>query len=705
MYRELVSAVLLSTACILNASYAGSIGIVHYDVDMDVLTEQNGVRTSVCCTIRNDGPVELTQLAFDLLAREERCKARTEVHRIRQKISGNPVALKFEHGKNGQSPSHRKLVYLTLAAGLAPGSITEIVFEYSWRATDPTNIRDNYRPFATLPDGGKEICLLSDIKWLPVVQAAEDNGGANRFARQIKPSWAIKVSAPSDWRVVALGGQHMRTAQQGDRTIAEWKSTVPFYPQLMAGRFHEQIVQAESTKVVLYLPKGYDPGPVEEIGEELAKTYDFYTNLFGPLEGDEIHIGVSSAGQGGHGGYLSFTMDTNMLGQQITPERLPMVMEPMRHELAHSWWGWSVTSYGTGTKFLRESMANFANSYYVEKTTGQDRLGAEMARLFWMGLHTDLICGPQSDSERAAYMKGPAVLNVLRKEMGDGRFFAVLKHFALKHRGGHATMSDFVTACADVTREDWREFFDQWCFGTGVPDYRVEKLDSRQRDNAWKTDIVISNVGGAAVTCPLELRSGSETDRRSFRVEPGRTKTLTFATPSKVTQAVVDPEHRAYQGNGEESRLKMLGVGKVEMEWIWYWRGVVLAEQGLYDKAIMEISRAMERHGHPAFSYSRGIAYLKTGDTKTARADLVAFLDWVAPSKDPRRSLVYPGILSGSGSEQWDQLNRILQTLTGQNLTTHDQWRAWWEGARENFQPARRARQLGPGGLQGGHAG
>jgi hypothetical protein len=381
MSRKLVFAVLFNSICVLNAGYADSVGVVHYDADMDVLAESNAVKTHVCCTIRNDSAAEIRGLAFALLAREGRCKAHTKVHKIQQKASGNSVALQFQHGKDGQKSSDMKLIYLTLAAGLAPGSTTEIMFEYTWQATDPRNTQDNYRPFATLPDGGKEICLLSDIKWLPIIQTTEKNRGANRFARRIKPSWTVKVAAPTGWSIVALGGKRVRTDLQGDRTIAEWKSTVPFYPQLMAGRFQKQIVKADSTTVVLYLPIGYNPGLVEKIGTELAKTHDFYTDLFGPLEGDEIHIGVSSAGQGGHGGYLSFTMDTNMLGRQITEERLPMVMEPMRHELAHSWWGWSVTSYGTGTKFLRESMANFASSYYVEKKTGKDRPAEEMGKL------------------------------------------------------------------------------------------------------------------------------------------------------------------------------------------------------------------------------------------------------------------------------------------------------------------------------------
>ena len=313
MCRKPVIAVLLSLVCNLNAgAHAGSVGIVNYDVEMKILAQHNGVQMRARCTILNDSDAELTQLAFELLAREGRCKARTQVQRIWQQVSGNPTFLKFKHGQDGQDSSEKKLIYVTLASGLAPGSNTEVAFDYTWQAADPTNVRDNYRPFATLPDGRKEICLLSDIKWLPVVQTSQEDGGVNRFARQIKPSWVIKVAAPIDWNVVALGGQHVKTIQQTGRTIFVWKSTVPFYPQLMAGRFQKQIVQAESTKVVLYLPNGYDPALVEKIGEELAGAYDFYTETFGPLEGDEIHIGVSSAGQGGHGGYLSFTIDTNM---------------------------------------------------------------------------------------------------------------------------------------------------------------------------------------------------------------------------------------------------------------------------------------------------------------------------------------------------------------------------------------------------------
>jgi len=698
--KELIVVLFLNLICFLNVvGYANDTGIIHYAADLKLEVEQNSVYTHVSCKIQNDGSRELAQLTFDILARQDRCKAHTEIHKIYQEVSGNLIPLKFQHGGNADM----KLTDVTLASSLTPGATIELVFEYTWQATEPTNIRDNYRPFSTIPNGQKELCLLSDFAWLPVIKATEGPdkmSGKNRFPRKVKPSWTLRVSAPSEFVVVALGGKHIQTTSQKGAIVSEWKSTVPFYPQLMAGRFQRQVIPSESIKIILYLPKDYDHKIVQKIGKELAKAYDVFTEMFGPLEGDEIHIGVSSAGQGGHGGYLSFTMDTNMLGNKLTEERIPMIMEPMRHELAHSWWAWSVTSYGTGTKFLRESLANFSNAYFVEKVTGQDRLAADMAKLFWMGLQAEVICGSESDSERAAYLKGHLVLNVLRKEMGDEQFFKVLKQFASKYQGGYVTMSDFINACRQVTDKDWTRFFDEWCFNAGVPDYRVEKLDSKKVGKMWETKVVINNVGSAMITCPLELRMENDNERKNFRIEPSRIKTLTFMMPERVKEAVVDPDHRTYQGSGRECRLKMLGVGKVDMEWIWYWRGVVLAEEGQYDRAIAEFSRAKERHAHPAFSYSRGITYLKKGDLNAAHSDLIDFLDWITGSSDPLRSLVYPGLLSQDRSKQQEQLNQILHVLTGKNFTTHQQWRNWWKAGRKGFRLTQMVQQLGPGGLK-----
>ena len=123
--KELTLAVLLNLACILNAAgYADDVGINHYEADLKLEVEHNSVHTRVCCTIQNDGPRELTQLTFDILARQSRCKARTDVHKIWQKVSDNLIPVKFQSGGN----DYMKLTNVNLASSLAPGAATEIVF-------------------------------------------------------------------------------------------------------------------------------------------------------------------------------------------------------------------------------------------------------------------------------------------------------------------------------------------------------------------------------------------------------------------------------------------------------------------------------------------------------------------------------------------------------------------------------------------------
>jgi hypothetical protein len=321
-----------------------------------------------------------------------------------------------------------------------------------------------------------------------------------------------------------------------------------------------------------------------------------------------------------------------------------------------------------------------------------------MAKLFWQGYHKDVICGKDADSQRAAYMKGPVVLNLLRQEMGDKPFSNVLGRFAAEHKGGHATISDFVAMCNKATGKDWTRFFDQWCFTDGVPDYRLDGFASDKDGDSWCTEVTIRNEGGATITCPVELQMAEGSLRDAFRVEPGGAETFAFATPREVVGVRIDPDHNTFQGSGEQRRLKMLGVRSTNSEWIWYWRGVVRGEMGDYDGCIEEISRAMEVHGHPAYSFSRGIARWKKGDLEAARSDLVDFIDWVVANPEGTRSLVYPGLVSPSRGEPWGQLAEILLALTGRESATHEELRAWWQANRSTFQPAGSAERLGPGG-------
>ena len=111
------------------AAYAGDVGVAHYEAQLHLSPERNGVETRVCCLLRNDGPQTIERLSFDLLAKEQRCKARLAIEGIRQKVDSEWTPLTFQHGTDGQNASDWRLISVALASKLAPGATVDVLFE------------------------------------------------------------------------------------------------------------------------------------------------------------------------------------------------------------------------------------------------------------------------------------------------------------------------------------------------------------------------------------------------------------------------------------------------------------------------------------------------------------------------------------------------------------------------------------------------
>jgi tetratricopeptide (TPR) repeat protein len=710
---------------------SGATDIIHYDALLMPDFSKNAMSTRVRCTLHNKGLNEVKQLDFDILAAETFYDVQVSITGISQKRGEKSIAQDFTHrvqGK-GDDPSSSgtkdapKIVEVTLSPALKPDGVVEVVFEYTWHVVDPTRQNINYRLFATLPNGEKEVCLLSDFTWLPKLMDIPHEElrrmyDANWFPKEAKPTWQVSILAPPEYVAVVLDGWHVGSEKSAEQTVSKWESYVPGFPQVMVGHFERIAIEKPEVSVVFFVPKGpCEREVVESCGDFLARAYAFYSKLYGPLQAKEIHIGASSANQGGHGAYAGMTLDAETFQKKMPDLNMKCFFtELVAHELAHSWWGHSVSSYGRGTKFLRESLAQFSCWYLAQEFFRMDRFAENMAYVFWTGMHTSRLFFPDSDDGNKAYYKGPLVLNILRSEMGDEPFFRTLKTFANRYSNGHATFSDFVATCNDVSGSDWTEFFNQWCFAGECPDYHLIRFESQQQDGAWRTVVTIRNDGKATITCPLELQMAEGAREGKFRMAGGMTSTFTYETPNKVLKVVIDPQHNTYQGSGEERRLKMLSVGETEWEWIHYWRGVVYAELGAYEKAIEDISRAMDSHGHPGFSYSRGVTYLLMGDKDRATADLRSFIDTLLGDPQIIRTTAYAGIIASSEGQREADLHEILRSLTGQdfkldsNVEANEfkgewercvkQWQEWWKTNRGSFRLAESARSLAPGGVK-----
>ena len=140
------------------------------------------------------------------------------------------------------------------------------------------------------------------------------------------------------------------------------------------------------------------------------------------------------------------------------------------HELAHQWFGDSLTLDAWQHIWLNEGFATYAEWLYEEQRG--DILAREWFDIymslytaddpFWTSTIGDP--GPDAMFSSAVYIRGALTLHDLRTTVGDDTFFDILQTWVSTHAGGTVTTDDFIAVSEAVSGRDLTAFFDAWLF-------------------------------------------------------------------------------------------------------------------------------------------------------------------------------------------------------------------------------------------------
>ncbi|OON81823.1 M1 family metallopeptidase [Streptomyces tsukubensis] len=352
---------------------------------------------------------------------------------------------------------------VTPAAPLAKGSPFTVVVRY---ADKPSEVKiDGYTAWARTPDGG--------------IAAQEPESAAWWYPSNDHPldkaTYDVSVSVPDGTQAISNGVLTSQSSQLG-RTRFNWRSDKPqatYLTTLAIGKFDiTRDTTADGLPIVNAYSKdlGANAGAARASVERTGEVAEWLSDQFGPYPFNAV------------GGYVPNVTSGFALETQTRPFYSPKQFAKgantsvVVHELAHQWYGDSVSVNGWKDIWLNEGFASYAEWLWSEKEgegTARELADYTYAQYpaddpFWTVRPGDP--GPDNQFDAAVYDRGALAIQALREKVGDDDFFAILKGWPAAHAYGNAKIADFVNYAEKISGEPLSQLFDTWLYQPSKPD-------------------------------------------------------------------------------------------------------------------------------------------------------------------------------------------------------------------------------------------
>lgn len=305
---------------------------------------------------------------------------------------------------------------------------------------------------------------------------------------RLKMTVLQKISFPEHWAGLGNGVCLSDKVTEGVRTQV-WKMARPHAPYLVsfaAGDMDTSVQKWRGKDVSVLVPRSFS-NLKESIVKETCDMLEFYSNYWGyeyPWEkygqafvADFIFGGMENT---------SATYNTdNVLG---TPDfeagsegRTYLVM----HEMAHQWFGDTVTCETWSEAWLNEGFATHSEMLWDEFAHGKvsgifyalenyKNSYLEEAASYLRPIVSNQYETVGEIFDRHLYEKGALVLNHLRDILGETAFRKAVGHYLKKYEFAPVTTPDFMRALEESTGWNPRKFFDQYVYRAGHIELEVE---------------------------------------------------------------------------------------------------------------------------------------------------------------------------------------------------------------------------------------
>jgi aminopeptidase N len=270
---------------------------------------------------------------------------------------------------------------------------------------------------------------------------------------------------------------------------------------------------------------------------------EFFVNYIGPYEYEKLANVQSTTRYGGMENAGCIFYDEHSINGKRTSETL------IAHEIAHQWFGNSVSEKDWMHIWLSEGFATYFTNLYIEKNYGVEAFQKQLAKDrkqvidFYKKYPNPIV-----DSNYVnlidllnpnSYQKGAWVLHMLRRKIGDEHFKSGIIAFYQKYRLSNADSEDFIRIMEEISGSDLTDFFQQWIYSSGHPIIKSEAKIKKKEISITITQTQSNETFSFPLVLEMTLKSGEVILNKVEITEANHT--FQFKTPGKVKSWKIDP--------------------------------------------------------------------------------------------------------------------------------------------------------------------
>ncbi|MFB9678252.1 M1 family metallopeptidase [Streptosporangium vulgare] len=324
---------------------------------------------------------------------------------------------------------------------------------------EPVRGSSNLGTYGFIPtkDGAFVTCQPNGAKtWFPGNDHPSD-----------KASYDFEITVPAGLTALANGELVGAPKTTGGRTTFQWRESHPmasYLATMTLGRF--EMLQG-TTPGGLKNVAAVDPrfrGSLRKLYDVSGRVTDYWSTVFGPYP-------FSSTGG---------VVDDFPAGYALENQTKPMYggFAPddaiIAHELAHQWFGDSLSITRWRDLWLNEGFATYAEWLWSEHE-GQATAEQLFRRHYSAGADDPIWsyapgkARPDDLFNNSVYTRGGMTLHALRQRIGDTAFFMLLKEWNAAHKYGSVTTPEFVAMAEKISGKELDPLFDAWLFTAKKP--------------------------------------------------------------------------------------------------------------------------------------------------------------------------------------------------------------------------------------------